>query len=156
MFYLVLGEFFFHRFKNDNPRKPKLTRWCACMHACTHTYTFYSWTGQKSRGMHVHVITVMWVKVRMCRNECGWVCWRGEIFFVRLYSSCVRPCTCVTRCALVVAVILKCSTFLAVISEYSTVSVIFPRTSLLCSLYWPWDPLSSSESLLSRSRSRNR
>ena len=30
--------------------------------------------------------------------------------------------------------------------EYSTVSVIFPLTSLLSSLYWPWDPLSSLES----------
>ena len=29
---------------------------------------------------------------------------------------------------------------------YSTVSVIFPLTSLLSSLYWPWDPLSSLES----------
>ena len=48
--------------------------------------------------------------------------------------------------ALFVAVILKCSTFLVVISEYSTVSVIFPLTSLLSSLYWPWDPLSSLES----------
>ena len=51
-----------------------------------------------------------------------------------------------TQCAFVVAVILKCSTFLAVISEYSTVSVIFPLTSLLSSLYWPLDPLSSLES----------
>ena len=51
-----------------------------------------------------------------------------------------------TQFALVVAVILKCSTFVAVISEYSTVSVIFPLASLLSSLYWPWDPLSSLES----------
>ena len=35
------------------------------------------------------------------------------------------------------AFILKCSTFLAVISEYSTASVNFPLTSLLCSLYRP-------------------
>ena len=61
--------------------------------------------------------------------------------FSFVYSSCVR--VGMTQCALVVAVILKCSTFLAVISEYSTVSVIFPLTSLLSSLYWPWDPLSS-------------
>ena len=53
-----------------------------------------------------------------------------------------------TQCALVVAVILKCLTFLAVISENSTVSFIFPLTSLLSSLYWPWDPLSSLESTL--------
>ena len=51
-----------------------------------------------------------------------------------------------TQFALVVAVILKCSTFVAVISEYSTVRVIFPLASLLSSLYWPWDPLSSLES----------
>ena len=51
-----------------------------------------------------------------------------------------------TQFALVVAVILRCSTFLAVISEYSTVSVIFPLASLLSSLYWPLDPLSSLES----------
>ena len=51
-----------------------------------------------------------------------------------------------TQFALAVAVILKCSTFVAVISEYSTVSVIFPLASLLSSLYWPWDPLSSLES----------
>ena len=31
------------------------------------------------------------------------------------------------------------------ISECSTVGVIFPLTSLLCCLYWPWDPLSSLE-----------
>ena len=30
--------------------------------------------------------------------------------------------------------------------EYSTGSVIFPLTSFLSSLYWPWDPLSSLES----------
>ena len=30
--------------------------------------------------------------------------------------------------------------------QYSTVSVIFPLASLLSSLYWPWDPLSSLES----------
>ena len=64
--------------------------------------------------------------------------------FVCLYSSCARAG--MTQCALFVAVILKCSTFLAVISEYSTVSVIFPLTSLLSSLYWPWDPLSPLES----------
>ena len=51
-----------------------------------------------------------------------------------------------TQCVLVVAVILKCSTSLAVNSENSTVSVIFPLASLLCSLYWPWDPLSSLKS----------
>ena len=51
-----------------------------------------------------------------------------------------------TQCALVVAVILKCSTFSSVISEYLTVSVIFPLSSLHSSLYWPWDPLSSFES----------
>ena len=76
---------------------------------------------------------------------CELACRRGEnFFFFCLYSSCVRAC--VTQCALVVAVILKCSAFLAVISEYLTVSVIFFFTSLLCSLYWPWDPLSSLES----------
>ena len=48
-----------------------------------------------------------------------------------------------TRYALVVAVILKCSPFFAVISECSTASAIFLLTSLLCSLYWPWDPLPS-------------
>ena len=80
----------------------------------------------------------------MCRNVCELVCGRGENFFFCLYSSRVRAC--MTQCALVVAVILKCSTFLAVISEYSTVSIILPLTSLLCSLYWPWDPLSSLES----------
>ena len=64
--------------------------------------------------------------------------------FLLFILFCVRAC--MTRCALVVAIILKCSTFLAVISENSTVSVIFPLTSLLSSLYWPWDPLSSSES----------
>ena len=30
--------------------------------------------------------------------------------------------------------------------KYSTVSVVFPLASLLSSLYWPWDPLSSLES----------
>ena len=68
----------------------------------------------------------------------------GENFSFCLYPFCVRAG--MTQCALVVAVILKCSTFLAVISEYSAVSVIFPLTSLLSSLYWPWDPLSSLES----------
>ena len=67
-----------------------------------------------------------------------------QAFFFCLYSSCLRAC--VTQCALVVVVILKCSTFLVVILEYSTVSIIFPLTSLLSSLYWPWDPLSSLES----------
>ena len=66
---------------------------------------------------------------------------RGEKFFFCLYSPWV--CACVNQCALVVAAILKCSTFLAVVSEYSTVSVIFPLTPLLCFLYWPWDSLSS-------------
>ena len=61
-----------------------------------------------------------------------------------LYSSCVRAG--MTQFALLVAVILKCSTFVAVISEYSTVIVIFPLTSLLSSLYWPCDPLSSWKS----------
>ena len=65
-----------------------------------------------------------------------------SINFFCLY--CVRAD--MTQCALVMTVILKCSTFLAVISEYSTVSVIFPLTSLLSSLYWPEDPLSSLES----------
>ena len=82
------------------------------------------------------MLTVMWVKVRMCRNACE----RGENFFFCLYSSSVRAG--MTQCALVMAVILKCSTFL----EYLAVSVIFPLTSLLSSLYWPWDPLSSLES----------
>ena len=68
----------------------------------------------------------------------------ARTFFFCLYSSCVRAG--MTQFALVVAVILKCSTFVAVISEYSTVSVIFPLASLLSSLYWPWDPLSSLES----------
>ena len=68
--------------------------------------------------------------------------WRE--FFFCLYSSCVRAG--MTQCALVVAVILKCAAFLAVLSEYSAVSVIFPLTSLLSSLSWPWDPLSSLES----------
>ena len=108
-----------------------------------------------SCGEHERCETVMWVKVRMWRNVCELACGRGEIFFYCLYSSCVRAC--VTQCALVVAVILKCSTFLAVISEYLKVGVIFSLTSLLCSLYWHWDPLSSLESTpLSRSRSQNR
>ena len=51
--------------------------------------------------------------------------WR-EIFCC-LYSSCVRAG--MPQFALV-AVILKCSTILAVLSVYSTVSVIFPLTSL--------------------------
>ena len=101
------------------------------------------------------MLTVMWVNVRMrvgTSPVCESVCGRGKNFsfpeltssFFCLYSSRVRAC--VTQCTLVMAVILKCSTFLAVISEYSTVSTIFSLTSLLCSLRWPWDPLSSLES----------
>ena len=90
------------------------------------------------------MVTVIWVKVQMCRNVCESAYGRGENFFFCLYSSSVRAG--MTQCALVVAVILKCSTFLAVISEYSAVSVLFPLTSLLSSLYWPWDPLSSLKS----------
>ena len=80
----------------------------------------------------------------MCQNACECACGRGENLFFYLYSSCVRAG--MPQFALVVAVILKCSTFVAVISEYSKVSVIFPLSSLLSSLYWPWDPLSSLES----------
>ena len=98
---------------------------------------------------YVCVLTVLWVKVRMCRNACEWACGRGENFFFCL-TSCVRAG--MTQFALVVAVILKCSTFLAVISSirqsasFSLLLLFFPLTSLLSSLYWPWDPLSSLES----------
>ena len=73
----------------------------------------------------------------------------GENIFFCL-SSCVRAG--MTQFALVVAVILKCSTFLAVISSirqsalFSLLLLFFPLASLLSSLYWPWDPLSSLES----------
>ena len=33
------------------------------------------------------MLTVMWVKVRMCRNVCELACGRGEIFFLLF-----RPC----------------------------------------------------------------
>ena len=85
----------------------------------------------------------------MCRNACEWACGGGENIFFCL-SSCVRAG--MTQFALVVAVILKCSTFLAVISSirqsglFSLLLVFFPLASLLSSLYWPWDPLSSLES----------
>ena len=92
------------------------------------------------------MLTVMWVKVRMCRNVFELACGRGEIFFL-LFILFLCTCVCDSVCACRgVVVNLKCSTFLAVISEYSTVSVIFPLSSLLCSLYWPCDPLSSLES----------
>ena len=72
--------------------------------------------------------------------------WRDFFSFVYTHPVYVRVCDSVRACRGVV-VNFKCSTFLAVISEYSTVSVIFPLSSLLCSLYWPCDPLSSLESL---------
>ena len=61
--------------------------------------------------MYACVLTVLWVKVRMCRNACARVSERAgvvPIFFFCLYSSCVRAF--VSQCALVMAVILKCST----------------------------------------------
>ena len=69
------------------------------------------------------MLTVMWVKVRMCRNVCELACGRGEIFFLFILFLCTCVCDLVCACHGVV-VNLKCSTFLAVISEYSTVSVI--------------------------------
>ena len=96
-------------------------------------------------------LAAAYLKYRLCRLSClpfGW-----HPFFIvththtHTHSSCV--CAGMPQFALVVAVILKCSTILAVISEYSTVSVVFPLTSLLSSLYWPWDPLSSLESTVS-------
>ena len=68
-------------------------------------------------GQGANVSERVWMSMRA---------WR-EIFFC-LYSSCVRAG--MPQFALVVAVILKCSTILVVISEYSTVSVNFPLTSL--------------------------
>ena len=50
--------------------------------------------------------------VRTCVSQPAGV---ARIFYICLYSACVRACA--TQCALVMAVILKCSTFLAVISE---------------------------------------
>ena len=32
------------------------------------------------------MLTVMWVKVRMCRNVCELACGRGEIFFSFVYT----------------------------------------------------------------------
>ena len=57
-------------------------------------------------------------------------------------SSCVRAG--MTQCALVKAV--EMLDVLGSHFKYSTVSVIFPLASLLSSLYWPWDQLSSLES----------
>ena len=67
-----------------------------------------------------------------------------HFFFVYLLFLCT--CVCDLVCAHTVVVILKCSTFLAFISENLTVGVIFLLTTLFCSLYWPWYPLSSLES----------
>ena len=86
--------------------------------------------------------------IAVCRSEAVatlyYTCARARAHTHTHISSCVRAG--MTQFALVVAVILKCSTFVAVISEYSTVGVVFPLASLLSSLYWPWDPLSSLES----------
>ena len=38
------------------------------------------------------MLTVMWVKVRMCRNVCELACGRGEIFFLLFI---LFLCTCV-------------------------------------------------------------
>ena len=35
------------------------------------------------------MLTVMWVKVRMCRNVCELACGRGEIFFSFVYTLAV-------------------------------------------------------------------
>ena len=64
--------------------------------------------------MYACVLTVTWVKVRMCLTHVSERVGVARIFFFCL-SSCVR--TGMTQCALVVAVILKCSTFFAVVSS---------------------------------------